>query len=56
MAQVLEGSGNSVEEAVADALTKVDENLVSGVITETTFNHGGVRGGTEFRVKLTLTK
>lgn len=56
MAQVVEGSGNSLEEAVADALTKVDKNHVSGEITKTTFDHGGVRGGTEFRVELTLTK
>jgi len=54
MAQSVEGSGRSIEEAVADALKKVDENHVLAEICKTTIDHGGVRGGTEFRVELRL--
>lgn len=55
MPETVRGKGATIEEAVADALSRVDANHVVGKLGEIKFDHGGVRGGTEYQVEVRLT-
>lgn len=54
MPETVHGNGATIEDAVADALRKVNSNHLSGEIRKITLDHGGVRGGTEYRVEVRL--
>lgn len=55
MPETVHGNGATIEDAVADALSGVNANHVDGEILKIRFDHGGFRGGTEYRVEVRVT-
>ena len=54
MSSVVYGNGPTIEKAIADAIGQVDQNHFSAEVRRISFEQGGVRGGTEFRVEVRL--
>jgi hypothetical protein len=54
MASIVHGNGPTIEKAIADAIGEVDQNHFSAEVLKIGLEHGGVRGGTEFRVEVRL--
>ncbi|MBA3373225.1 MAG: hypothetical protein M3467_03815 [Actinomycetota bacterium] len=52
MPETVYGNGTTIEDAVADAISEIDQNHISGEVRKILVDRGGVRGGVEFRVEV----